>query len=43
MTGHFHQPLLRSEGEGLIVALGDWIDQFSYAVCEGGRFELRTY
>jgi len=43
VTGHFHQPLLRTEGEGLVVALGDWIDQFSYAVCEDGRFELRTF
>jgi len=43
VTGHFHQPLLRAEGEGLLVALGDWIDQFSYAVCEDGRFELRTF
>jgi hypothetical protein len=41
VTGHFHYPLLRETDGKTLVALGDWIDQFSYAVCEDGRFELR--
>jgi UDP-2,3-diacylglucosamine hydrolase len=43
VTGHFHIPLLRQTDGRTLIALGDWIDQYSYAVCEGGRFELRTY
>lgn len=43
VTGHFHAPLLQETGEGTLLALGDWIDQYSYAVFEDGRFELRTY
>lgn len=43
VTGHFHLPLLKESNGGTLVALGDWIDQFSYAICENGRFELRTF
>jgi UDP-2,3-diacylglucosamine hydrolase len=43
VTGHFHHPLLQETDGKTLVALGDWIDQFSYAVCEDGKFELRTY
>jgi len=40
VTGHFHTPLLRETGQGTLVALGDWITQYSYAVFENGRFSL---
>jgi len=43
VTGHFHLPLLKKSDGKTLVALGDWIDQFSYAVCENGSFELHTY
>jgi UDP-2,3-diacylglucosamine hydrolase len=43
VTGHFHHPLLQETDGKTMLALGDWIDQFSYAVCEDGKFELRTY
>lgn len=43
VTGHFHAPLLSSEAGGTLVALGDWIDQYSYAVCEDGTFTLETF
>jgi len=43
VTGHFHLPLLKETDGGTLVALGDWIDQFSYAVWEDGRFLLHTY
>ena len=40
VTGHFHEPLLVPVEEGTLVALGDWITQFSYAVLEDGHFHL---
>lgn len=43
VTGHFHTPLLRDDPRGTLVALGDWISQYSYAVLENGRFTLHQY
>lgn len=43
VTGHFHQPFHIRQKEGELVALGDWIEQFSYAVCDNGVFSLETY
>ena len=43
VTGHFHQPFHAKEAGFELIALGDWISQFSYAVCEDGVFELKTY
>lgn len=43
VTGHFHQPLCREYENGLLIALGDWIGQYSYAVLEDGRFSLLRY
>lgn len=42
VTGHFHFPQLRQTEQGTIIALGDWIAQFSYAVYEDGTFSLQT-
>jgi len=42
VTGHFHHSLLCTEPAGTVVALGDWIDQYSYAVFEDGSFRLET-
>ena len=43
VTGHFHEPSLTETEAGTVVALGDWIERYSYAVFENGRFELKTY
>jgi UDP-2,3-diacylglucosamine hydrolase len=43
VTGHFHDPSLTETESGTVVALGDWIERYSYAVFENGRFELRSY
>jgi UDP-2,3-diacylglucosamine hydrolase len=43
VTGHFHEPSLTETEAGTVVALGDWIERYSYAVFDNGRFELRTY
>ncbi len=43
ITGHFHQPFTRHIDNGLLLGLGDWIDQFSYGLYQDGRFELKTY
>lgn len=43
ISGHFHTPFSRQVGTGTIVALGDWIDQYSYAVLEDGVFTLKTW
>lgn len=43
VTAHFHCPWIERSAEGTIVSLGDWIDQYSYAVHEDGHFRLETY
>jgi len=43
VTGHFHEPLLQREDDGTLIALGDWISQYSYAVLENGSFTLHTF
>lgn len=42
VTGHFHVPLLENLDGKILLGLGDWINQYSYAVLENGRFELRS-
>jgi UDP-2,3-diacylglucosamine hydrolase len=41
ITGHFHVPLFRQIEDKLLIALGDWIEQDSYAVFEHGAFALK--
>jgi UDP-2,3-diacylglucosamine hydrolase len=41
ITGHFHVPLFRQSANKTIIALGDWIEQDSYAVFEHGAFALK--
>ena len=43
ITGHFHNPLFEETENGTLIALGDWITDFSYAVWENGEFRLETY
>lgn len=43
VTGHFHQPFHEKLGDGELIALGDWISQFSYAVYENRSFVLTRY
>ena len=43
VTGHFHQPFREKIGSGELLALGDWIEQFSYAVWEDGAFRLERF
>jgi UDP-2,3-diacylglucosamine hydrolase len=43
VTGHFHQPFQERVGDGELIALGDWITQYSYAVWEDGGFRLEHY
>jgi len=43
ITGHFHQPFHEQLEAGELIALGDWIEQYSYAVWEDGRFRLERY
>lgn len=42
ITGHFHVPICRQDEGKTLIGLGDWIDQYSYAVCEDGVFSLLT-
>lgn len=42
VSGHFHLPCLET-GVGTLVALGDWISQYSYAKLENGVFSLHTW
>jgi len=43
VIGHFHQPFHEKLGDGELIALGDWITQFSYAVYEDQTFTLTNY
>ena len=43
VTGHFHQPFHEKLDTGELIALGDWIAQYSYAVWENGGFRLESY
>lgn len=43
ISAHFHLPWQEQSREGTIVALGDWIEQFSYAVLEDGEITLTTF
>ncbi len=43
ITGHFHAPLLQQNDQGLVIGLGDWITQYSYAIYEDGEFRLMTF
>ncbi len=43
IMGHFHDPWVREKDGRTIIALGDWIKQFSYAVYEDDIFSLRSY
>ncbi|MEA3470679.1 MAG: UDP-2,3-diacylglucosamine diphosphatase [Thermodesulfobacteriota bacterium] len=47
ILGHCHQPLLEEHiNDGRMrtfVSLGDWINHFSYLVCDEGEFSLLSY
>lgn len=43
VTAHFHRPLLQESGDHTLLALGDWISQFSYGEWRDGTLELKTY
>ncbi len=43
VTGHFHQPFHEKSDDGELIALGDWITQYSYAVYENQTFTLKNY
>ena len=41
LTGHFHIPLYRQVDGKVLICLGDWIEQDSYAIYENGAFALK--
>lgn len=43
VTGHFHVPAHRDFDGKVMIALGDWIDQYSYAVFAEGEFSLAKF
>ncbi|NJC88624.1 MAG: UDP-2,3-diacylglucosamine diphosphatase [Desulfuromonas sp.] len=43
VAGHFHQPFHEKLTGGELIALGDWITQYSYASWEDGEFRLEAY
>ena len=43
ICGHYHYPLDIEHHGKRIIALGDWISQFSYAEMVKGKIELKTY
>ncbi len=43
ICGHFHQPLKKEYQGKQIIAVGDWIEQLSYAEMIDGQIELKNY
>ncbi len=43
VTAHYHRPFLEKSGAQTLLALGDWITQFSYAELIDGDLTLKTY
>jgi UDP-2,3-diacylglucosamine hydrolase len=43
VSGHYHEAIFEQTENGTLIALGDWITDFSYAVYENGEFRLETY
>jgi len=43
VMGHFHTPWRFEADNGLFIALGDWISQYSYLVYRDGQFTLANY
>ena len=43
ICGHFHYPLEIEQQSKKIIALGDWINQFSYAEMNNGKIQLKTF
>ena len=43
ICGHFHHPVTRDHQGVKIIALGDWITQFSYAEMQDGEISLKNY
>ncbi len=43
VSGHYHHPLDLDHQGTRIIALGDWISQFSYAEMVDGEIELKQY
>ena len=43
LIGHFHRAYEHRENGHDFFVLGDWIDRFTYAILEDGRFRLETW
>lgn len=43
ICGHFHQPFTEHLPQGRLVALGDWITDYSYALWQDGDLSLERY
>jgi UDP-2,3-diacylglucosamine hydrolase len=43
ITGHYHLPIISHQGGHHLIALGDWITQFSYAQLLDGEFSLERF
>ena len=43
ITGHYHTPLYREFDQGVMIALGDWMRDYSYVEHDNGRFMLKSY
>ena len=43
ICGHFHKPVEKQLGNKQIIAIGDWITQFSYAEMVDGKLALKNY
>ncbi len=43
LCGHYHYPTQADHRGSKLIALGDWIEQFSYAELKDGEIELKNY
>jgi UDP-2,3-diacylglucosamine hydrolase len=43
VSAHYHRPFMEEGGGKCLLALGDWITQFSYGEWRDGEFTLKSY
>ncbi|HTP13793.1 MAG TPA: UDP-2,3-diacylglucosamine diphosphatase [Bacteroidota bacterium] len=43
IMGHNHQPVFRELGRGVYVNIGDWIHEYTYAVFDGNKIQLKKW
>ncbi len=43
IMGHNHQSVFKELGHGVYVNIGDWVDEYTYAVFDGSKIQLKKW